>query len=111
MDLKLLGLSFITVFLAELGDKSQFAAIALSGSSKSPKAVFMGSVAALVLASLIGVLVGQGTAQFLPTQWTKTIAAISFAVMAAKLIFFGEASEESEAALEEGISETGESPD
>jgi len=79
------------VFLAELGDKSQFAAIALSGSSKFPKAVFLGSVAALVLASLLGVIVGEGTAQILPPQLAKTIAAISFAVMAAKLLFFGEA--------------------
>ncbi len=111
-----MGLSFLTVFLAELGDKSQFAAIALSGSSKSPKAVFLGSVVALVLASLIGVLVGEGTAQFLPTQVTKTIAAIGFAVMAAKLIFFGEAEEEpqellSDAVSETVISETGESHD
>lgn len=91
MDWNLLGLSFVTVFLAELGDKSQFAAIALSGSSKFPKAVFLGSVAALVLASLLGVIVGEGTAQILPPQLAKTIAAISFAVMAAKLLFFGEA--------------------
>lgn len=91
MDWNLLGLSFVTVFLAELGDKSQFAAIALSGSSKFPKAVFLGSVAALVLASLLGVIVGEGTAQVLPPQVAKTIAAISFAVMAAKLLFFGEA--------------------
>ena len=34
MDWQLLGLSFITVFLAEIGDKSQLAAIALGGSSK-----------------------------------------------------------------------------
>jgi putative Ca2+/H+ antiporter (TMEM165/GDT1 family) len=100
MDWKLMGLSFITVFLAELGDKSQFAAIALSGSSQSPKAVFLGSVVALVLASLIGVLVGEGTAQFLPTQLTKTIAAIGFAVMAAKLIFFGETEELPDSASE-----------
>ena len=40
MDWHLLGLSFITVFLAELGDKSQLAAIALSGRSQSPRAVF-----------------------------------------------------------------------
>ena len=91
MDWNLLGLSFVTVFLAELGDKSQFAAIALSGSSKFPKAVFLGSVAALVLASLLGVIVGEGTAQVLPPQVAKTIAAISFAVMAAKLLFLGEA--------------------
>jgi putative Ca2+/H+ antiporter (TMEM165/GDT1 family) len=117
MDWKLMGLSFVTVFLAELGDKSQFAAIALSGSSKSPKAVFLGSVVALVLASFIGVWLGEGTAQFLPTQVTKTIAAIGFAVMAAKLIFFGEAEEEPQVVLSNvsetlsDVSETGESHD
>jgi putative Ca2+/H+ antiporter (TMEM165/GDT1 family) len=62
IDWNLLGLSFITVFLAELGDKSQFAAIALSGSAKSAKAVFFGSVTALILASLIGVLFGEAEA-------------------------------------------------
>ena len=51
MDFQLLGLSFITVFLAEIGDKSQVAAIALGGSSKHPRAVFLGSTVALVLAS------------------------------------------------------------
>jgi putative Ca2+/H+ antiporter (TMEM165/GDT1 family) len=88
VDWNLLGLSFITVFLAELGDKSQLAAIALSGSAKSTKAVFFGSVTALVLASLIGVVIGEGTAQVLPVKWTKLIAAIGFAVMAIKVLFF-----------------------
>jgi putative Ca2+/H+ antiporter (TMEM165/GDT1 family) len=88
MDWNLLSLSFITVFLAELGDKSQLAAIALSGNAKSAKAVFLGSVSALVLASLIGVVIGEGTAQILPTQLTKSIAAIGFAAMATKLLFF-----------------------
>ncbi|MBC6418309.1 MAG: TMEM165/GDT1 family protein, partial [Prochloron sp. SP5CPC1] len=40
MDWQLFGLSFITVFMAEIGDKSQLVAIALSGTSKSPRAVF-----------------------------------------------------------------------
>jgi putative Ca2+/H+ antiporter (TMEM165/GDT1 family) len=40
MDWSLLGLSFTAVFLSELGDKSQVAAIALGGSSNHPKAVF-----------------------------------------------------------------------
>ena len=39
MDWQILGLSFIAVFLSELGDKSQLAAIALGGSSKFPQAV------------------------------------------------------------------------
>jgi putative Ca2+/H+ antiporter (TMEM165/GDT1 family) len=93
MDWNLLGISFITVFLAELGDKSQMAAIALSGSAKSTKAVFFGSVTALVLASLIGVLLGEGTAQLLPTRWTKTIAAVGFLVMSIRLLFFSSVEE------------------
>jgi putative Ca2+/H+ antiporter (TMEM165/GDT1 family) len=89
MDWHLLGLSFITVFLSELGDKSQLAAIALSGSSKSLRAVFLGTAAALLLASFLGVLLGEGMSQFLPTRLVKAIAAIGFAVMAARLLWPG----------------------
>jgi putative Ca2+/H+ antiporter (TMEM165/GDT1 family) len=97
MDWQLLGISFLTVFLAELGDKSQLAAIALSSDcNKSPKAIFLGTVAALILASLIGVLIGGGTAQLLPTKWTKIIAAIGFAVMAIRLLWFRSEEDESE---------------
>ncbi|OLP17215.1 hypothetical protein BST81_17875 [Leptolyngbya sp. 'hensonii'] len=87
MNWDLIGLSFITVFLAELGDKSQLAAIALGGSSKAPRAVFLGTATALLLASLIGVLIGQGAAQLLPTRLVKGIAAIGFAVMAIRLLW------------------------
>jgi putative Ca2+/H+ antiporter (TMEM165/GDT1 family) len=87
MDWQLLGLSFITVFLAELGDKSQVAAIALGGSSKFPRSVFFGTAGALLLASLLGVLVGEGAAQLLPTHLVKAIAAIGFVIMALRLLF------------------------
>jgi len=95
MDWQLLGISFVTVFLAELGDKSQLAAIALSSDcNKSPKAIFLGTVAALILASLIGVVLGEGTAQLLPTKWTKIVAAIGFAVLAVRLLWFNNDEEE-----------------
>ncbi|MEA5498954.1 TMEM165/GDT1 family protein [Limnoraphis robusta Tam1] len=87
MDLQLLGLSFIAVFLSELGDKSQVAAIALSGTSKSPRAIFFGTALALVLASLIGVLIGQGVAEVLPTRWIKISAALGFAIMGVRLLW------------------------
>ena len=87
MDWNLLALSFITVFLSELGDKSQLAAIALSGSSKSPRAVFFGTAAALLLTSLIGVLAGAGAAQLLPVRLVKAIAAVGFAVLAVRLLW------------------------
>jgi putative Ca2+/H+ antiporter (TMEM165/GDT1 family) len=87
MDWHLLGLSFITVFLSELGDKSQLATIALGGSSRSPRAVFLGTATALLLASVLGVLAGQGAAQLLPTRLVKTIAALGFAVLSLRLLW------------------------
>jgi putative Ca2+/H+ antiporter (TMEM165/GDT1 family) len=88
MDFQLLGLTFITVFLSELGDKSQVAAIALSGTSKSPRAVFFGTAAALLLASFLGVILGQGVAEVLPTRLVKIAAAIGFAVLGIRLLWF-----------------------
>jgi putative Ca2+/H+ antiporter (TMEM165/GDT1 family) len=89
MDLQLIGLTFITVFLAEIGDKSQLAAIAISGSSNHPKAVFFGSVAALLLASAIGVLAGGSVSALFPAKVLKGLAAIGFALMAVRLLWPG----------------------
>ena len=43
MDFPLLISTFLTVFLAELGDKTQLATVAISGTSNRPLAVFLGS--------------------------------------------------------------------
>ncbi|MGF1602754.1 MAG: TMEM165/GDT1 family protein [Thermosynechococcaceae cyanobacterium] len=81
MDWNLLGLSFVIVFLAELGDKSQLAAITLSGQCRHPRAIFLGTASALVFASFLGVILGGSLAQFLPTQLLKAAAAVGFATM------------------------------
>ncbi|MBF2009293.1 TMEM165/GDT1 family protein [Chlorogloeopsis fritschii PCC 9212] len=94
MDWHLVGLSFITVFLSELGDKSQLAAIALSGRCQSPRAVFFGTAAALLLTSFLGAVSGGVVAELLPTRLLKAIAAVGFAILALRLLFFNhEASE------------------
>lgn len=85
MDWQLLFLTFGTVFLSELGDKSQLATLSLSGSSSAPRFVFIGSAAALLLASGIGVLLGDRISVFLPTRLLKAIAAALFAIMAMRL--------------------------
>ena len=87
MDWKLIGLSYITVFFAEIGDKSQLAAIALGGSSKYPRAVFFGSVVALILASFLGVLAGGAVAQVLPTRLLKALSALGFLSIALKILW------------------------
>lgn len=86
MDWNLLGISFVTVFLSELGDKSQLAAIALSGRSQFPRAVFLGTAGALLLTSLLGALAGGWAAMLLPVKTTKVIAAIGFTLLALKLL-------------------------
>jgi putative Ca2+/H+ antiporter (TMEM165/GDT1 family) len=96
MDFQLLGLSFIAVFLSELGDKSQLAAIALSGTTKSPRAIFFGTAFALLLASFLGVIIGQGMAEVLPTRLVKIAAAVGFAIMGMRLLFFPSEGEEIE---------------
>ncbi len=86
MDWHLLSISFITVFLSELGDKSQLAAIALSGKGQSQKAVFFGTAGALVLTSCLGALAGGAVAELLPTRILKAIAAVGFAILAIRLL-------------------------
>jgi putative Ca2+/H+ antiporter (TMEM165/GDT1 family) len=87
IDWQLIGVTFATVFIAEIGDKSQLAAIAIGGSSKHPRAVFFGSVAALLLASVIGVLAGGSITILLPPRVLKGLAAIGFLVMASRLLW------------------------
>jgi putative Ca2+/H+ antiporter (TMEM165/GDT1 family) len=59
MEWKLAGLVFTSVFLAELGDKTQLATILFAANQQSSKLViFLAASAALVLAAGLGVLVG-----------------------------------------------------
>lgn len=66
--------TFITIFLAEMGDKTQLATLLLSAQSKSPWIVFLGAGAALIATSLVGVLLGRYLAKVLSPR-TLDIAA------------------------------------
>ncbi len=57
-----------TVFLAELGDKTQLAALFLSAESGRPLVVFLGASLALVCSSLVGVLLGRWLSTLIPAQ-------------------------------------------
>jgi putative Ca2+/H+ antiporter (TMEM165/GDT1 family) len=50
--------TFITIFLAEIGDKTQLSTLLMSAQSHAPWVVFLGSGAALITTSLLGVLLG-----------------------------------------------------
>ena len=51
--------SFTTIFIAELGDKTQLATLMLSAESGRPLIVFIGSSFALICSSIVGVLIGK----------------------------------------------------
>ena len=86
MILSLLLSTFLTVFVAELGDKTQLATFTISGTSNKPLAVFLGSSSALVLASLLGALSGGTISVFFPEKILKLIASITFLTIGVKLL-------------------------
>ncbi len=85
MILSLLLSTFITIFIAELGDKTQLATLTMSGTSNKPLAVFLGSSSALVLASLVGALAGGSISSFVPEIILKSIASITFFIIGIRL--------------------------
>ena len=87
MDWKILGTAFVTLFLAELGDKTQLAIITMSAKTESKIAVFVGASLALVVVSLLGVLVGGVLTQFIPTEWLQRIVAVAFILIGVLMLF------------------------
>ncbi|HJN35257.1 MAG: TMEM165/GDT1 family protein [Prochlorococcus sp.] len=68
--------TFTTVFLAELGDKTQLATLLLSAQSGQPWLVFAAAALALISSSLVGVLVGRWLARILPAERLERMAGI-----------------------------------
>jgi putative Ca2+/H+ antiporter (TMEM165/GDT1 family) len=86
MQLPLLASTFITVFLAELGDKTQLTIVTISGTSTKPVAVFLGSSAALVLASLLGAFAGGSLSSLIPADALQLAASAGFLLIGIRLI-------------------------
>ncbi|WP_413684723.1 TMEM165/GDT1 family protein [Prochlorococcus sp. MIT 1011] len=68
--------TFSTIFLAELGDKTQLATLLLSAQSGRPLIIFIGAALALISTSLLGVLIGRWIANNLPRQRFTVLSGI-----------------------------------
>ena len=86
MLLTLLFTTFITVFLAEMGDKTQLTTITLSSTTNKPLAVFIGSSLALILATLLGALAGSSIANLIPAFILKLLSGIVFLIIGINLL-------------------------
>ena len=74
--LSILITSFSTIFLAELGDKTQLATLMLSAQSGKPLVIFLGAALALISTSLLGVLIGRWIANNFPRQRFTLVSGI-----------------------------------
>src|SRR6185295_611353 len=81
MDWRVSLTTFGIIFLAELGDKTQIAAMTMAAEKKRPWEVFIGASLALAAVSAIGILVGSLLGQYLPLEWIKRVAGAAFIVI------------------------------
>lgn len=73
--------TFGIIFLAEMGDKTQIAAMTMAAEKKRPWEVFIAASIALAAVSAIGVLVGTALGNYLPLDWIKRVAGAAFVVI------------------------------
>ncbi len=81
MDWRIFITTFGMIFLAEMGDKTQLAAMTMAAGSQRPWAVFLGAAVALTCVSALGVLVGTVIGNYVPLIWVKRVAAFAFIVI------------------------------
>ena len=87
MDWKLFLTAFTTVFVAELGDKTQLAALGLSADGGSKWTVFIGAALALVCTTAIAVVAGEAITRVISPLWLKRGAGVLFVVLGAITLY------------------------
>jgi Ca2+/H+ antiporter, TMEM165/GDT1 family len=75
------GATLVTFFLAEMGDKTQIATIAMAAHFSSPLIVVIGTTLGMLIADVPAVFVGDRFSKKIPMKLVHSIAAIMFAVM------------------------------
>ena len=84
MHWKTFATVFVTVFVAEIGDKTQLATLLFSADKQVSKwTVFAGSALALTAAAAIGVLVGGQLERFVSPKALKMVAGVGFLAIGA----------------------------
>ncbi len=85
--LQIIGTTFISIFLAELGDKTQLSTLAIAAESDHSLEVFLGAAIALMLTSFWGVLAGKWLAQYLSRDLLDTLSGLCFLLLAVGLLW------------------------
>ena len=75
------GTTLVAFFLAEMGDKTQVATIALAAQYRSLVAVVLGTTLGMMIANVPAVLIGDRIAHRMPVRLVRTVAATIFAIL------------------------------
>ena len=79
MDLKLIATVFVTIFVAEIADKTQIATLLYASNAQHSRlCVFIGSALALMVASGVAVLAGAGLSNWIDEKLMAHVAGIAF---------------------------------
>jgi putative Ca2+/H+ antiporter (TMEM165/GDT1 family) len=90
MDWKILATVFVSVFIAEMADKTQLVTLLFAADKEVSKwTVFFGSASALILASAIGVLAGSLMAQVINVKTMSIIAGTGFVLIGFWTLYHG----------------------
>jgi putative Ca2+/H+ antiporter (TMEM165/GDT1 family) len=81
------GATFITFFLAEMGDKTQIATVAMAAHYAAPMMVVIGTTLGMLIADVPAVLVGDKLANKIPMKLVHSIAAAIFAILGIATLF------------------------
>ena len=88
MQYKMMLAIFWSVFLAELGDKTQLATLCFAAEGECrPWEVFLASAGALVCSTFIAVLVGSQLNRFVNPQYLKIAAGAAFIIIGAGVLY------------------------
>ena len=79
--------TFLTIFVAELGDKTQVTTLLMTAESHNPGIVFIGAGAALVTTSLLGVLLGRWLGSRLSPRTLDRASGIMLLIISVTLIW------------------------
>jgi len=87
MDWKVFAATFGAVFFAELADKTQMVGIGMAAKTGKPVSVWLGSVGAYIIVTIISVFLGAIMARFIRPELIRYIGASLFIVIGALMLF------------------------
>jgi putative Ca2+/H+ antiporter (TMEM165/GDT1 family) len=81
MDMKIFGTTFLAIFIAELGDKTQLATLALAAESRQKLTIFVASALALIASSGLAVMGSTLISRFISPVYLNKGAGILFIIL------------------------------